>query len=136
MYCLDGSDFSAAAGSRNWIPGPMAEVIGRESSSCLPPFVQNSSRTLHYPSTEMPLGKRFFTAFIKWFFSTLLLLFFCFRQNLEFPCFQPPKSCHWAVGIRSQRSYHPIRERMEEVEAVYNEKNQEHYPTIINLDAG
>lgn len=41
---------------------------------------------------------------------------------LELPGVHPPEPCHGAARVRGHRSYHPIGQRMEEVEAV--EKKQ------------
>lgn len=41
---------------------------------------------------------------------------------LELPGVHPPEPCHGAARVRGHGSYHPIGQRMEEVEAV--ERNQ------------
>jgi len=43
-------------------------------------------------------------------------------QALELPGLHPPQACHGAARVGGHGSYHPIGQRMEEVEAV--ERNQ------------
>lgn len=42
----------------------------------------------------------------------------CCSVALELPGVHPPEPCHGAAGVRCHGSYHPIGQRMEEVEAV------------------
>lgn len=42
----------------------------------------------------------------------------CSLVALELPGVHPPEPCHGAAGVRCHGSYHPVGQRMEEVEAV------------------
>lgn len=122
-HCLDGSYFQVAAGPRNWSVRAQGSVRTQGFFLTVVTFYSwPSPFTAHCPSTEILSGKKFFTALV-----VLMDIFHpfcssicpaCFRPKLEFPCLQPSQPCHWAPGIRSQRSHHAVRERMEEVETV------------------
>lgn len=66
--------------------------------------------------------------------AVLMLLILCSRLPLlalELPGVHPSEPCHGAAGVGGHGSYHPIGQRMKEVEAVHDEQNQCQDPTSI-----
>lgn len=52
---------------------------------------------------------------------------------LEFPGVHPPETCHGAARVGGHGPYHPIGQRMEEVEAVERNQMPIKHSTVFSL---